>query len=184
MRASLYLIGFAAASIVGAGVVEIGCSSSSSPPANTPAEDAAADAPAAPVGDTGTPTGDGGTPTPCTPLSDASVATLVAPEVPGEASWTCLEGKCGPSLTACAADCTCNNDILTALNCLAPPDGGNVTTCFGPVISSTNPPDIAALACLSTNMTACTATGDGGTDGGTPEGGSPEASTTDAGDGG
>ncbi len=51
MRASLYLIGFAAAAIVGAGVAEVGCSSSSTPASGTPE-------------DSGTPAPDTGTTTP------------------------------------------------------------------------------------------------------------------------
>jgi hypothetical protein len=179
MRASLYLIGFAAASLLGAGVAGIGCSSSSSPPATTPPEDASTtpDSAVTPPEDTGTPATDTGTA--CTPLFDASAATIATPIVPGEASWTCLETACASTLQPCAADCTCNNDILTALSCLAPPDGGMLATCFGPVLSSTNATDIAVLGCLQMNMGACM--GDGGAP--SEAGTTPEAGP-DAGDGG
>ena len=183
MRASLYLIGFAAASIAGAGVTAIGCSSSSSPAASNPEDAAVTDAPTAPE-DTGTTPGDAGTTTPCTPKYDASAATLVAPDVPGEASWTCLEGHCGPSLNACAADCTCNNDILGALYCLAPPDGGSLTACFGPVLSSSNMADMTVLGCLQTNMSKCLGDGGATAEGGTSDAGATDAGTADAGDGG
>jgi hypothetical protein len=178
MRASLYLIGFAAASLVGSGVAAVGCSSSSSTPPATPVEDSSTptDSAVTPPEDAGTPADTG---TACTPMFDASAATIVTPIVPGEASWTCLETACSTSLTACAADCTCNNDILSALSCLAPPDGGMLTTCFGPVLSSTDMNDIATLTCLMTNMGACT--GDGGT---TTEAGTTPEAGTDAGDGG
>ncbi len=131
MRASLYLIGFAAASLLGAGVAGVGCSSSSSPPATTPPEDASTpiDSGVTPPEDTGTATD--APATPCTPISDASAATIVT----GSPLWDCYEAKCGPSLTACAADCNCNNQVLEALNCVAT-DGGNSTTCFATV--STN----------------------------------------------
>jgi len=174
MRASLYLIGFAAASIVGAGLVQTGCSSSSSTPASTPPTDASTPSDAPVVVEDAPSMMDAVTP--CTPISDASVATIMT----GSSSWNCLEAMCGPSLTACAADCTCNNDVLTALACTAA-DGG-VDTCFGPIISSSNPPDTAVLSCLSTNMAACgVAPADAGTDGST----TPEAGATpDAGDGG
>jgi len=179
MRASLYLIGFAAASLVGAGVAAVGCSSSSGTPAPVTPEDAMVPGDTStppPPGDTGTPEDTG---TPCTAMfGDASAATIVTPLVPGEASWTCLESACGPSLTACAADCTCNNDILGALSCLAPPDGGMLATCFGPVLSSSNATDIAVLGCLQMHMGACMG------DGGTTEGGTPDAGITDAGGGG
>ncbi len=180
MRASLYLIGFAAASLVGAGVAAVGCSSSSSGAPVTPVEDSSTptDSGVTPPEDAGTPADTGTT---CTPeFGDASAATIVAPDVPGDPSWTCLESACSTSLTACGADCTCNNDILTALTCLAPPDGGALTTCFGPVLSSTNMPDITVLTCLMGQMAMCT--GDGGTT--TEAGATPEAGTGDAGDGG
>ncbi len=91
--------------------------------------------------------------------------------------------KCGPSLTACARGLPCNNDVLTALLCLAPPDGGTLTTCFGPGPLVDDSPDVDALTCLSTNCT-CQVAGDGGAgDGGTTEAGPTEAGA-DAGDGG
>jgi hypothetical protein len=175
MRASLYLFGFAAAAIVGAGVVEIGCSSSSSPPANNTPEDASmTDAPTA--GDSGAP-GDAA-PTPCTPL-DASAATIAT----GSPLWDCYEAMCAPSLTACAADCQCNTDVLTSLQCIAA-DAGTSTSCFTPVSASTASTDMAVLTCLVANAACMSATGEGGTpEAGTPDGGTPEAGA-DAGDGG
>src|ERR1700753_4341598 len=101
MRASLFLAALAAASLLGAGAVAVGCSSSSSgsPPASGDDASMTSDAPASP--DTGTEDAA----TPCTPVSDASAATIVT----GSASWDCYESKCSTSLTACGADCTCNN---------------------------------------------------------------------------
>jgi hypothetical protein len=176
MRASLFLAGLAAASLLGAGAVAVGCSSSSSgsPPAGDDAS-TATDAPAT-TPDTGT---EDAPATPCTPVSDASAATIVT----GSPSWDCYESKCTTSLTACGADCECNNAILTALNCIAM-DAGTTTACFGPVSSSAEPATTAVLTCLLANSTCMSATGDGGTgDGGTAEAGPTEAGA-DAGDGG
>src|SRR5450755_1823192 len=111
MRASLYLIGFAAASVVGAGAVEIGCSSSSSTAPAGPGDASTADSPVTPD-DTGTPD----TGTTCTPVSDASAATIVT----HTSAWDCEEVQCATELKGCAADCECNNDVLTALQCLVP----------------------------------------------------------------
>jgi hypothetical protein len=180
MRASLFLAGLAATSLLGAGAIAVGCSSSSSgSPAASDDASTATDAPAT-TPDTGT---EDAPATSCTPMYDASVATVATPDVPGMASFSCLQGKCGPSLTACAADCTCNNDLITALLCLAPPDGGTLTACFGPVLSSSNSADSAVLGCLQTNMSACTA-GDGGTTGDASPDAGPTEAGADAGDGG
>ena len=176
MRASLFLAGLAAASLFGAGAVGVGCSSSSS---GSPA----ASDDASTMSDSPTTTPDTGTEdapaTPCTPVSDASAATIVT----GSASWDCYESKCTTSLTACGADCECNNAILTALNCIAM-DAGTTTACFGPVSMSSAPTTAAVLTCLLANAQCMNPGGDGGTgDGGTSEAGPTEAGA-DAGDGG
>jgi hypothetical protein len=177
MRASLYLIGFAAASLLGAGVAGIGCSSSSSP-ATTPPEDASTttDSPTTtPPEDTGT--GTDAAAKPCVPL-DASAATIVT----GSPLWDCYEAKCATSLTACAAECGCNDDVLNALQCIAA-DAGTSTTCFATVStnSTSDTVEMTMLNCLLMNNACMNATaGDGGTEGGTT---TPEAGP-DAGDGG
>jgi hypothetical protein len=180
MRASLYLIGVAFAAVAGAGVAEVGCSSSSSPAAATPPEDASSPGPEAstPPEDTGAPPAEAAGP--CTPISDASAATIKT----GSALWDCYEAKCGPSLTACAADCNCNNDVLKALNCVAT-DAGSGTTCFGMYVTG-GMLDTNVVQCLVSNAACMTATaGDGGTEGGTSsEGGGAEAGPVDAGGGG
>jgi hypothetical protein len=177
MRASLYLIGFAAASILGAGAAEIGCSSSSSGGTTpTPPEDASTpvDTGTTPPEDSGTtPPSDAGA-GPCTPVTDASAATIVT----GSPVWDCYESKCATSLTACAADCNCNNEVIESLLCTA--DGGNSTTCFGLVTGVTTPPQSDLTTCIVTNAVCQNATaGDGGTEAGTPS----EAGV-DGGDGG
>jgi hypothetical protein len=162
MRASLYLIGFAAASLVGAGVAQVGCSSSSGSPA-APVEDAAAEGGGSSSGGgSGSSSGSGGMDAakPCTPASDASAATIMT----GSPSWDCQEVQCKTELTACAADCQCNNDILAALQCLVPDSSvGAQSTCFGPVSGSSNPPDVTALTCLAQHQTMCNAAGMDGT---------------------
>jgi hypothetical protein len=179
MRASLYLIGFAAASIVGAGAAEIGCSSSSGG-SSTPPEDAAT------PGDTGT-TADtgaiedagGGDAAPTCVAIDASAATIVT----GSPVWDCYEAMCGTALTECAADCTCNDAVLGALQCTAN-DAGSQTVCFAALATAGASPGASmdTLNCLVGDASAAcqgatAPTGDGG---GTPD----AAPAADAGDGG
>jgi hypothetical protein len=177
MRASFYLVGFAAVAVVGAGMSGVGCSSSSS--GTTPTEDASTDAPSA-SSSGGEDTGTGSeTAAPCVPLDAGSVATIKT----GSPVWDCYEAQCGPSLTACAADCACNNGVLEALQCVAN-DAGTGTTCFGMVTGVTTPPNSTLTACLVTPAaTACMNAGMG--DGGGTEGGTTaEAGPADAGGGG
>jgi hypothetical protein len=190
MRTSLYLVGFAAASIMGAGAVGFGCSSSSSPAAAV---------------DSGTPEAspeeaggeDGGADAEmmmeaaaCTP-APVNISTF-----DGGSVWTCTQTACASTmggLTACGADCTCNAAVFSALQCVAS-DGGSTTACFTnaltPVIS-----DMAVLTfatCLQSapvSMCAGLPVGDGGKeggggDGGGGDGGGGDAGITDAGGGG
>jgi hypothetical protein len=174
MRASLYLIGFAAASIVGAGAAEIGCSSSSG--GSSPEDSGTADT-STPPADTGSTEDAGGEAAACVTL-DASAETIAA-----GATWACFQTMCTTSLTACAADCQCNSDVLGALECIASDAGSNIT-CFGSVAGSSNAADIAFLGCLSSMESACMVSDSGTilTDGGTP--GTDAAPAADAGDGG
>jgi len=179
MRASLYLIGFAAASIVGAGAAEIGCSSSSSGSPSSPEDAATPTADTGTTADTGSSTEDAGTDAaPCVSV-DASAATIVT----GSPSWNCYEQMCATSLAECAADCTCNDAVLGALECVAA-DGGSTTTCFAGLASAGASPGASmdTLNCLVGPASVCQ-TADGGPigDGGT----SPDAAApADAGDGG
>jgi hypothetical protein len=190
MRTSLYLIGFAAASIMGAGAVGFGCSSSSG--GTTPPADSGT--PEASTGEDGsTDSGGGGMDAEmeaasCTP-APVNIATF-----DGGAVWSCTQAACASTmggLTACGADCTCNAAVFSALECVAN-DGGGTTACFTnaltPVIS-----DMAVLAfatCLqSAPVTACASggtKGDGGTDGGTDSGtdSGTDGGIADAGGGG
>jgi len=187
MRASLYLIGFAAASLVGAGVAQVGCSSSSG---GSPAAPEDAMAPegggSSSSGGSGSSSGSSGgmdSGKACSP-ADASAETIVT----GSPAWDCQQVQCKTELTACAADCQCNNDILAALQCLVPDSSvGAQSTCFGPVLSSSNPPDTMALTCLSAHQSMC----NGGTDGAPPadgtapgDSGGTDGAPADAGGGG
>jgi len=176
MRASLYLIGFAAASIVGAGAAEIGCSSSSGG-SSSPEDSGTADT-STPPADTGSTedAGGGDTSTPCVTI-DASAATIVT----GSPVWDCYESMCATALAECAADCTCNDAVLSALQCTAT-DAGSQTVCFAGLASAGASPGASmdTLNCLVGDasvpcQSATAPTGDGGTD---------AAPTGDAGDGG
>jgi hypothetical protein len=182
MRASLYLIGFAAASIVGAGVAEVGCSSSSTP-ATTPAEDGSTGTDSSTtVEDTGT--GGDAAPATCTPMSINS-ETFDS----GSDTWAALQVACKTQLTACAANCYCNNAILTALQCSAPDAAaamGCFTTALTAIVSTDSTDESAVGSCLIAN----TSTGDGGaaSDAGdaatTTSDAATDAAATDSGDGG
>ena len=181
MRASLYLIGFAAASIVGAGVAEVGCSSSSTP-ATTPAEDAAVPDSSTTVEDTGT--GGDAAPATCTPMTTNS-ETFDS----GSDTWAALQVACKTQLTACAANCYCNNAILTALQCSAPDASaamGCFTTALTAIVATDSTDESAVGSCLIAN----TGTGDAGaaTDAGdaatTTSDAATDAAATDSGDGG
>jgi hypothetical protein len=88
-----------------------------------------------------------------------SVATVDA----GSTVWSCLEGKCGTQLTACAADCPCNNGVAMALMCIQGMGGQDASaaimqTCFtsgslGPLASKM---DVSMLfSCLLMNSPMC-----------------------------
>lgn len=165
MRSSFYVVGIAAAAIAGAGIIGFGCSSSSSPPANNNTPE-----------DSGSPEA-----STCVPLADASVATSTFSPI-----WTCLEQACSTSLIACAADCTCNNAVLTALDCVAT-DAGTQTACFTNALTPIALTHIAAGevgACLQSGGMSCGATvvTDGGLDGSTDSGAKEDAATDAASD--
>jgi len=177
MRTSLYLIGFASASIVSAGAVGFGCSSSSSPaqqgtpdsgttetstPTESGTEDAASDASEDVAAEA------------CTPI----VGSMPVNDLDASAFAACSMA-CQTSLTTCAGDCDCNNTILTALLCT---NGGmNALTCFGTAAASTNMNVSAVVACLTNNPVACAAPA---TDGGDAATAPSEAGSGDTGTGG
>lgn len=176
MRTSLYLVGLASASILSAGAIGFGCSSSSSGTPNSPTDSGTTEA---------TTTDDGGGEDGSTDAgSEAAPACMAAPiDVAtfdsGSPAWACYQANCGPSLTMCAADCTCNAEIAGALSCAADGGASATMTCFVTAFGNlaSNPPGMAVETCVVTNMTGvCGATpatdgGDDGaarTDGGTP----------------
>jgi hypothetical protein len=175
MRTSLYLIGFATASIVGAGAVGFGCSSSSSPSTSTTTPDAAMEAAAAPDSSTTDASEDAADA--AAEACTSSVGTVLVDEIDASA-FSCFLAQCTASLTACAADCDCNNVIVTALNCQNTMGAAAQVTCFGPVISDTNPTTIAAFGCLMTNSTGACAPPAG--DGGTSDAGDSSTTITDS----
>jgi hypothetical protein len=89
---------------------------------------------------------------------------------------------CKTSLTACAADCACNNGVIQALLCVAS-DAGTGTSCFMNVTAVTTPPNSDLTTCLVSNA-ACMNAGMGGGEGGTDGSTTTEAGPVDAGGGG
>jgi hypothetical protein len=93
-------------SLLGAGATAVACSSSSSPA--TGGNDAATD--------TGVVTGEDAAAEaagPCV-LLPASPAT-----VDGGTAWACYQKTCAAAFATCAADCVCNNALVTALSNIA-----------------------------------------------------------------
>jgi hypothetical protein len=188
MRTSLYLVGLAAASIMGAGAVGFGCSSSSSPAA---AQDSGTTE--ASVEDSSGGDGSGGgdaaeePAVACTP-SGVNVATMNF----GSSTWSCFQAQCMPSLTMCAADCACDNGILSALQCAADAGAAGTMGCFVTAFGTLtgNTAGTAVETCLVQMMTppsgACSGApaGDGGTEGGDAAPVVDSGSAMDAADGG
>jgi hypothetical protein len=186
MRASLYFVGFAAVAIVGAGMTGVGCSSSSS--GTTPGDDASmgtdgsGSSSGAGSSSGGEDTGTGEAAGPCSAIDSGPLVGSVATVQTGSAVWDCYQAMCTTSLTACAADCACNNGVIQALLCVAA-DAGTGTTCFGMVTGVQMMPNMDLTTCLVQNAACMNATaggGEGGTDGST----TTEAGPVDAGGGG
>jgi hypothetical protein len=170
------------AALLGGGAVAVACSSSSSSPSDGGAAEAGVDTGA--VKDGTSPASDGG--------HDAAMATCEAgtnvATINSGPAWTCLEMVCNASLTACAADCVCNNAVLTALGCVISSGGATATpaqttACFtsnvGPLITDPIEGPIAGplATCLMSMSQGCATQGmEGGTDGGSDGGDSATAS--------
>jgi hypothetical protein len=175
---------WAGAALLGAGAVAVACSSSSSNPSDGGTPEAGVDTGAESV-DTGAPSDGGGD-------GDAAMATCEASTMNSATimsgpAWTCLEMVCKTSLTACAADCECNNAVLTALECVVTAGGSGATpaqtaACFtsnlGPLINGPQGSIVMPVAtCLMTMSQGCAEQGmEGGTDGGSDGGDSATAS--------
>jgi len=186
MRASLYLIGFAAASIVGAGIVQIGCSSSSTPTSATPPADASTPGTDAPVA---AEDGGGEAAAPCVDMA----AGMKGSTIDGGATWACYQTACATSITACSNSCACNNAVIGALQCSEPDAAALATGCFTTALgtlATSDPTDEMPLgSCLTGN--SCCMTGTCGSDGGAGDSGTAadtgttaDAGAADAADGG
>jgi hypothetical protein len=174
MRASLYLIGFAAASLVTAGLFEAGCSSSSNngSPSGTDAGDSGGEDSSS----------DDSSAAACTPLDAGGVK---ADTIDAGAGWGCIQAACNATaFTACGNDCMCNNAILESLVCIAA-DAGSPTACFtmylGQVTSSAVTPTISCLEANTMKCTGIAPPSDGGTDAGEDSSTTPDSSTPDSG---
>jgi hypothetical protein len=109
-------------------------------------------------------------------MATCEASTMNSATITSGPAWTCLEMVCKTSLTACAADCECNNAVLTALECVVTAGGAGATpaqtaACFtsniGPLLSGPDAPIAGPLAtCLMTMSQGCATQGmEGGTDG-------------------
>jgi hypothetical protein len=65
-------------------------------------------------------------------------------------SFACAASSCSPLVTACGADCVCNNTYVTALLCVQ--SGGATTACFTAAIGAS--PDNADVNSLTTCIQA------------------------------
>jgi hypothetical protein len=173
------------AALLGAGTVAVACSSSSSSPGNGGPAEAGVDT--GPVSDGTGAVSDGG--------GDAAMATCEASTMSSATiqsgpAWTCLEMVCKTSLTACAADCQCNNAVLAALECVVAAGGANATmaqttVCFtsnlGPLFNGPDAPIAGPVGmCLMTMSQACATQGmEGGTDGASSDDGSSDDGSSD-----
>jgi hypothetical protein len=132
-------IGLAVASLLQADAFCFGCSSSTSA---TPTQDAASDAiTSAETGAVEDATSEAAVP--CTPMGSVMVDQIDA------ATFGCYSAKCTSSLTACAANCDCNNTIWTAVMCTQ--SGTSAGSCFAPTIASSNPLVGPVVTCLGNN---------------------------------
>jgi len=94
---------------------------------------------------------DAGTTDACTP-SPFDVSTY---NPSGSSSWTCIETRCQQELTACAADCDCNNAYVSALPCVQ--SGGSTTACFSEAVTSSSSVAMDIATCITDNQTQCAA---------------------------
>jgi hypothetical protein len=164
---NLYSIGRAVASIVAAGGLAFGCSSSSSG-SPTPAPDSGSDG-----------------------SLDGAVACMspLLNAFDGGPTLSALESACSTQFANCAADCTCNNDYLGLFGCTAAPSADEAA-CFSMYVAKdVAVPSVGALlGCLEANQPVPDAGSDAATDGSSSDGsttdGSSDGGPTDGGDGG
>jgi hypothetical protein len=84
----------------------------------------------------------------------ASLLTYESPSAAFGACWTCAKKECSSQLTACAADCACNDAIARALSCAD--KGGGTAPCFLSAFDSAgDPTQMAVSACLMMAYNQC-----------------------------
>ncbi len=88
----------------------------------------------------------------------------------------CLKTQCGSDITACNKDCTCQQDIIDAVQCVA--QGGDFTTCAGGALTNTNAQNLFICA-LGNCSSVCIPP-----DGGTKDSGTTDGAPQDSGGGG
>jgi len=114
------------------------------------------------------------------PTADAdclsSVLTFDPSGATFQACWSCAKNVCASQLAACAADCTCNSTVASALACVQ--DGLSVETCFQATFGSTSDTVEASVeACLLQQAySACNCAAVLETEGGASR--EPDAATT------
>jgi hypothetical protein len=164
------------ASFLGAGALALACSSSSSPPAATGGTDSG-----------GSDDGGGGGEEAAVEAAACTPSTMNVSTLDGGAVWACYQAGCNAmGLTACGADCVCNNAILAALACVQTMGESASMSCFEsaltPVISESAVSGVTT--CLEDKGPGCgLASGDAGEGGAKEDGGdagAPESSTSDA----
>jgi hypothetical protein len=156
---------FLGASLVGAGAVAAACSSSSPSPAKTTVSDAASD-----VVET---TEDAASEAaPCVAVA-ASPAT-----VDGGAVWGCFQAACKSQLTACAADCVCNNAYITAL--MGAAANMSMASTLIEMAGSADMAAMTALTCIGGNLQCENVGAEGGTEGGSHDGAAGDSATGDS----
>jgi hypothetical protein len=103
----------------------------------------------------------------------------------GGALWSCFQQHCatydaGESLTACAADCQCNNAVLSALACTVDAGGPSAPmsaqmSCFMTAAGNGGAMALAVIGgCILINNGVCNAPP---AEGGTGDGGSGDAAS-------
>jgi hypothetical protein len=101
--------------------------------------------------------------------------------IDGGPLWACYQKTCATSLTACAADCVCNNGFITALMNIAMMGQSTamseLTTAAGTDTAAGTVGTCLLMALTSGTCGGATG-GEGGTEGGSTEGGGSDAAKT------
>jgi hypothetical protein len=80
-------------------------------------------------------------------------------EVDGGLCSACVESQCGPIVTTCAADCTCNDTAVQAIACLETlgtiPSATQVTSCLTALGNAIDGPSNQLATCLQGCESPC-----------------------------